>query len=109
MKSITIEFCHETPRSQLLFKSIQETLLVQEMAGEIRLLESDDITGISTPLLSPGCPTTSPTPSSSSFAAIAQAGGYFALASLRCPRPKNALTTTTTPATPSKRPELKRT
>ncbi|KAK5113440.1 hypothetical protein LTR85_010868 [Meristemomyces frigidus] len=104
MKSITIEFCHNTPRSQLLFKSIQERLLVQEMAGEIRLLESDDITGITSPLLSPGCLITSPTPS---FAAGAQAGGYFAYANLHIPSQK-VMTATATPETPSKRPELKR-
>lgn len=109
MKSLTIEFCNDTPRSQLLFRSLQERLLTQEMAGEIRLLQCDDITGNTTPLLSPGCPITSPTPSSS--AASAQAASYFAYATMHIPASKKTTTataTTTAPLTPSKRPDLKR-
>ena len=41
MKSITIEFCRDTPRLHLFRQSLHQTLV--ELAGEIRLIEDVDL------------------------------------------------------------------
>ena len=42
MKSITIEFCRDTPRLHLFRQSLHQKLV--ELAGEIRLLEGVELT-----------------------------------------------------------------